>query len=367
MNRTGPQTVTRAMNTLASWCQNSGIKVLVRNADALVVGDAGGTERRVTLAFDGGEMGTYTVDLKRLTSRKLSVSLAAFSELQVALGFQPSCPVNRGPVLDRKLSNGEDFDLATFRHTEFRRVPNPAPEKLASYQWLINQASKEFFSRQQWRCQDHGLEIDDLKSLAAVWTTNFIGLYERSNLSQTENDKLLHTYLIQRFNEYRTLLIKKERNELAKVDDAYIALYGHPPVGRMVPRGGTGTGISQRDNVCSRLPAPEVEEEEGVGEDLDDDAKRALAEGVANRSAGIGQELSDLLAALGHDKMVEVLTDAMENDRIHPDARREAEKRLERHKEECAHCTPAGSPEVADPVAGGDLLGSEEGAVSCVE
>jgi hypothetical protein len=345
MNRTSPQTISRAMNTLASWCQNSGIKVLERNAEHLVVGDAEGTERRVTLAVDGGEPGPYTVDIKRLTSRKLSVGLAAFSELQVALGFQPQSPVSRGPVMDRKLSNGEDFELAAFRHTEFRRVPNPAPEKLASYQWLINQASKEFFSRQQWRCQNHMLEIDDLKSYATVWTTNFIGLYERANLTQTENDKLLHVYLIQRFNEFRTILMKKERSVLADLDSAHIALHGRPydqrdlrGIGhgrRSDPSGGVGGGVGA---VGSWDTAPEVEEEADFGEDLYDDAKRALAEGAAQRAAGSAQELSERLAAMGHDQMVETLTAVIENGHIHPDARREAEKRLERHREECPAC-----------------------------
>jgi len=340
--RTSPQVISRAMNILATWCQSSGIKVLERNGTSLVVTDADGMERCVTLSIDG-ETGTYSVDVKRLTHRKLSTALAAFADLQVALGFKPSSPVNRGPVLDRKLSNGEDSDLAAFRHTEFRRVPNPSDEKLGSYQWLINQASKEFFSRDQWRCQNHMLDIDDLKSHAAVWTCNFIGLYERADLTQTENDKLLHAYLIQRFNEFRTILINKGRNELVKTDDAYIALYGHAPAGRMVPRGDSDAGRA-RDGIYDRLPAPEIEIEEDIGEGLDDDAKRALAEGVAQRAAGIGQELSDLLSALGHDKMIETLTAAMENDRIHPDARREAEKRLERHKEEgCAHC-PAQAP-----------------------
>jgi len=357
MNRTSSQTVTRALNTLASWCQNSGIKVLERNAADLVVGDAGGTERRVTLTFDGGETGAYTVDIKRLNSRKLSVGLAAFSELQVALGFQPSSPVSRGPVLDRKLSNGEDFELAAFRHTEFRRVPNPAPEKLASYQWLINQASKEFFSRQQWRCQNHMLDIDDLKSYAAVWTTNFIGLYERTNLTQTENDKLLHTYLIQRFNEFRSILMKKERSVLADIDGAHIALHGRPYDYRDLGgynhgTGGLAGGSGGAGSFGSWDKAPETEKEEDLGMELDDDAKRVIAEGFAQRVAGISQELTELLAAMGHDKMVEILTAVTENDRIHADARREAEKRLERHAEECATCAP--------PVSTEESVGREE-------
>ncbi len=337
ITRTSPQIISRAMNLLATWCQSSGIKVLERHVTTLVVTDATGMERRVALAVDG-ETGPCVVDVKRLTHRKLSTALAAFAELQVALGFEASSPVNRGPVLDRKLSNGEDSDLAALRHTEFRRVPNPSDEKLASYQWLINQASKEFLSRDQWRCQNHMLDIDDLKSHAAVWTCNFIGLYERQDLTQTENDKLLHSYLIQRFNEFRTILINRGRNELVKPDDASIALYGYSRE-RKDYGPGHKDGSKERLSPINWIAAPEVEKEESYGEDLDDDAKRSIAEAVAQRAAGIGQELSDRLSDMGHDKMVETLTNVVGNDRIHPDARREAEKRLERHKEGgCIHC-----------------------------
>jgi len=366
ITRMSPQIISRAMNILASWCQSSGVKVLERNGVSMVVTDAEGMERRVTLAVEG-ETGPYAVDVKRLTHRNLSTALAAFAELQVALGFEASSPVNRGPVLDRKLSNGEDSDLAAFRHTEFRRVPNPSDEKLASYQWLITQASKEFFSRDQWRCQDHMLDIDDLKSHAAIWTCNFIGLYERADLTQTANDKLLHTYLIQRFNEFRTILINKGRNELPKPDDASIALYGYTRERSDFRHHHDNEGRYQTDPT-HWITAPEREKEESCGEDLDEDAKRAIAEGVAHRAAGIGQELSDLLSAMGHDKMVETLTAVVENDRIHPDARREAEKRLERHREEgCSQCPAPESPEVADPVAGGNSLGGEESVVGCVD
>ncbi len=341
--RTSPSTIAKALNTLATWCQASGIKVLERNVTELAVEDAAGTEQRVTMATDG-ETGPYTVDIKRLTHRKLSIGLAAFAELQVALGFEAKSPINRGPILDRKLSNGEDSDLAAFRHTEFRRVPNPSDEKLGSYQWLINQASKEFFTSFQWLCQDHMLDIDDLKTHASIWTCNFIGLYERSELTQTENDKLLHSYLNQRFNEFRIILNNKARNELPSIDAAHIALHGrpyehrdlgsHPHRGKEVMKGGGAVGCQGAWDV-----APEREEEGDFGEDLDDDTKRAIAENAAVRAAVSAQELLERLAELGHDKMVEVLTEKMESNRIHPDAQRLAEKMLESHKEGCTSCS----------------------------
>lgn len=341
-------TTNRAMKQLTTWCQSVGIDVQNRNGTDLEVLDSSGQKRNVAIVMsERTPKNALFISAVDLTSRTIKDSFDAFKILQQELGFEPKLPVDRGPLPARKLANNEDLDLAAFRHTEFRRSPDPAPDKFKAYDAVMNRACRRFYRQNKIRCDDHMLTVeDDLKSYAMVWMTNFCGLYELADKSQSENEGLLFTYLMQRFNsDFREGLQCKERSEFAKLDDAYI--------------GTRGQTYDYSNKASWYGDDPRIVQGEEASDEEVEYVDQSTTEGrveVRIRAAVFGAELDERLSALGHDRMVELLTQAADNDRIHPDARAEAQKRLDAHVASCDACkvvetTPAPEAVQAAPVA----------------
>lgn len=123
-------------------------------------------------------------------------------------------PSLRGPQPNMKLHYSDNFELVAMRHRDFRRSPNPTPEKLRSFKPVAEKVAQRFLSLNRDLCLLHGYDHGDLMTYALVWTTNFLGLYARDGHSRhsDENAKLLCVHLKQRFAELRTLMFKKGRN-----------------------------------------------------------------------------------------------------------------------------------------------------------
>jgi len=271
---------------------------------------------------------SIVVEGSDLTGGKVSKALETFTHLQEQLGYEPKAPVDRGPLPTKKLANGSDFELVALRHGEMRRCPNPPKGKLESYKPTIERAIWRFMRSNSTLCADNLLAIEDLRTYAQVWTVNYCALYEldRGQDDQAENAKLLFTHLAQRFSNFRQLLIDKSRNVHPMLDTAFIGLHGRP------------YDYSNFSSWESTDAAVEAEDEANK-------PKRRRR----NKSA---VKLDDALGALGHDQMVTVLAVAAKNDRIHPDARAEAMRRLDAHKAECKECTEVDfKDENADPEA----------------
>lgn len=284
-----------------------------------------------------------------LTSRDLKKSLSAFSALQLALGYEPRTPVDRGPIPKHKANAADDFDAVAMRHSEFRRVPNPPAAKLKSYQDVIGKTSWKFHRWNQQVCQDHGLDIDDLKSYASVWTCNYIGMYEIPSNPEGENKRYLSNYLQQRFQEFRRQLVARGRNTLPSLDEAFIAQHGRP------------YEYTQKSDWLA-------EDSEGwdfAADEEDGGRLNARQEGVRGRRARHASELHERLAELPHDEMVQALSMAIESDRIHNDARRAASKHLQAHAKRCTVCFDKELPRVAgdDSAPGNVPIEDEAGNV----
>lgn len=249
----------------------------------------------------------------------------------------------RGPAPTAKARCRDEFDLVAFRHMEFRKVDNPDPERLKYYESTITSTSAAFYRKCKNLCADSMIEVEDLKSYARIWTCNYIGLYQLPDDSDSQNIKLLRAYLSQRFNELRKLLWKKGRNIFVHYDEAHIAMCGTPysPENRIcdyAPPDELGIG----DNYYRTLPSedPEVVDKEYVVK------KRGYtSNSVEKRKALASKTLQENLDKLGHDRMVEILTEAGENLRIHPDAKKHAIEKLRVHTEECEKCKLAAPKE----------------------
>jgi hypothetical protein len=217
---------------------------------------------------------------------------------------------------------------------------------------VIDKAVWQFFRKNQQVCQDHLYGPDDLRTYAQVWTVSYISLYEVAGAPQGDRERFLFQFLRQKFMEFRKLLDKKGRNILPMLDDAHIATHGRP---------------YDYANAESWYSAGDPEA--GLVEEIEDLDSIEVGEAVRSRSAQAGAprvSLDEHLRDMPHNKMVEVLSAAVENDRIHLDARREASRRLKAHAMRCDNCSKREDlPNIAgDDSVPGDLpIEDERGTV----
>jgi hypothetical protein len=326
----------RIVTQLKTWCEATGIPAVIDQG--LHVRNIQGEPLKIDLVGPGEptglrDQGHVAIDGANFTSRDLQKGLDAFGRLQVLLGYEPRNPVNRGPIPTRKAYYGNNFELVAMRHTDLRRVPNPPPGKLESYRVVVDKAVWKFFRTNQVRCQDNLLTVDDLRTYAQVWTTEYIGMYEVSTASRQDNERFLFHFLSQRFSEFRVLLDKKNRNVLPMLDEAFIATHGRPYEYTTKADWFTADGYEE--------PHHEVASE---WETEDDEQALSADETVKAAEADVTIPLDQQLEALGHGKMVDALRGVVENDRIHIDARREASKRLQAHAMRCIECSKVEFP-----------------------
>ena len=261
-----------------------------------------------------------------LTGRSLQKSLDAFAAIQASLGYEPKLPVDRGPPPKRKAHYSRDFELVAMRHSEFRRAPNPPAWKLKAYRPVAEKAAKKFHRKNQMLCQDHLLEVGDLTTYAQLWTVNYIAMYEIDGVHSGENGRFLAQYLGQRFSEFQRHLKKKSRNMLPMLDDAYIAAHGRP----YEYTNKNEWFAAENDGPASAWVTAEDPDDEDGPEETAEDRERTRRGAVTYLEAK--------LASMPHDEMVALLVGAVESDRIHVDARKEASRRLRAHAVSCSGC-----------------------------
>jgi hypothetical protein len=320
----------RITTQLKSWLTAVGIGYQDSTA-GLVVTSKTGEAVPVAVVVEGAAVtpGVISVLAKDLSSRNLNTSLEAFRGLQEALGYTPpKVPVNRGPIPKHKAHFSDDFELVAMRHNDFRRSPNPTNAELKSFQTVVDKATWWFWKKNGTICGDHGMELEDLKSYAMMWTCNYLGLYRDDAAPRAENEKNLCQYLKQRFVEFRAHLDRKGRNVLPMLDDAYIAMHGRPY--EYTNKNEWYTSDPDADNDWE-IP---TEGDEPTGVQRDRTKKEAAA------------MLTEKLAGMPHDEMVGTLSAAVENDRIHVDARRAASKKLQGHAKKCSICATVEFPRV---------------------
>jgi len=275
-----------------------------------------------------------TVMAKELASTKHQVALAAFHTITEAAGFGKPIPVDRGAEPEKRLSYDDNFELVSMRHREFRRVPNPDAQDLVQYKKVMEQACYRFINLNQDLCRRNCLLVEDLMTYAQVWTCNYLGLYKVAVETVNDNVRKLRAHLKQRFAEFAYMVKKKERNCFPSPDTVQIALLGQT-VDENHRLEGFSTDPTLEDNVDPDYSERHVEL------DLSDEESRRQSAAAS---------LSKHLRILPHEKMVEVLNEAITNTSLCHDARGEAAKQLRMHQKTCVACGGQSTPpQVPDP------------------
>ena len=236
--------------------------------------------------------------------------------------------MDRGPIPSHKASFSDDFELVTMRHMDFRRSPNPSAKELRSFQLVIDKAVWWFYKKNVSTCADMGLEIEDLKSYGMQWTCNYLGLY-RSELGRAEDEKNLCQFLKQRFIEFGSSWTARPATS--------------SPCSLSPTSPSTGAPTSTPTRASGSHTDPEADDAWEIPGAPGRRGQRPSPSGSAPRRARVSL-LNARLAELPHADLVSTLRDAVDNDRIHLDARRAASKKLQAHARKCVECSKEDFP-----------------------
>jgi len=319
----------RALCQAMSWLKAVGIKYSPGPQDGgdLVLATKAGGEIQVKLAMTKDEprpaRECLVVLAKELASPQAPVALRAFHAITEAAGYGSPLPVDRGVEPDYKLHYNDNFELVSFRHKDFRRVPNPDPAELAQYKRVLEQSCYRFVNMNQEMCRRNCLLVEDLMTYAQVWTCNYLGLHKVAVETVNDNVRKLRCFLKQRFAEFAHMIQKKERNCFPAPDTVQIAILGKP--------------IDENHRLEGWSVDPMSDEAIAHRRKLMED--KELVNDEALRRAAAQEYLSSHFGAMPHEKMVEVLKAAMNNTSFCHDARIEARKQLTFHQKHCVVCS----------------------------
>jgi hypothetical protein len=312
-----------------SWLQAVGIEATrdtVPGCDLAVV-KADGTllPVKVAVSFDEAapEQDHAFVITSELTSRSLAVAFSAFHVITEAAGHGRPTPIDRGQAPTEKISYENDFELVALRHQELRRVANPSTEDLKAALPVIEKAISRFAFINRTICIRHGIEREDLRSYCLAWTSNYLGLYAVLDELNADNQRKLYAHLTQRLLNFLELLLKKDRSCLVDRETAALGLFG-----RHAPAQGRARHFADYADGFDLESAEEVEEEDaGFLETEEEVQERAEVDADIRRKAA-KKTLAASLSSLSPERLVEVLTEAANNQHLCHEARVEARKQL---------------------------------------
>jgi len=361
-----------ALLRVNTWLRAVGVPVSDRKEDGidLTVICSDGSPLFLVVTNDCAALGAtvphLVVKASDITSRHTAIAMTAFHAITSTAGYGEPMPVDRGPAPEHKLGYEDNFEMVAMRHREFRRVPNPPPEELASYDSIINKAVARFLRVNQIICARHGLEASDLKTYAQVWACNYIGLYKVAAPTNHDNERKLYAHLSQRFGNFIEVFLRKEANCVVDSDTACTALYGRPAARIRTRRSGAidptllePLGLSEE----GLQEEPEVEAgDEPLGDalvwempDYTQLAEEEQVHDLKKRRVTAKKALAEALAAMDHETLIRVLTEASENRFICYDAQAEARRQLRLHAITCQSCSSA-EVEVQDQLPGEEPL-----------
>lgn len=356
----------KAVLQVSNWLKAAGIKPgpsSIEGCDLAVkrLGERGELHIKIAAGADDPRPAAdhLFVLASELTHRSKAVALTAFHGITQAAGYGKPETLSRGPDPIKKLSFEDNFELVAMRHKEFRKVPNPSAEELKQYEKVVNKAVSRFLYINTKICKRHGIDFDDLRTYAQIWTCNFLGLYKVAKPTNNDNERKLYAHLCQRFGNFVEVLLKKERSCIPDSQTASVAIFGRPYEGGRI---GTGRRVWHQEHEADMHEALEAELDAEVNVDLEglegltydgmdqelaaltDDAAEEAEERQVNdlkRRKEAQATLKAEFSKLTHERLLFLLEEAANNGALCPDARSEARKQLRLHRESCASCLKA--------------------------
>jgi hypothetical protein len=286
-----------------------------------------------------------------ITSQHRGTADAAFGAITDAAGYGSLSAINRGaeaPIPPGRKTNrpyGDDPDRVIFRERVFRLVANPTHQVYKQMDGVIMTCCRFFFQKNENLCLQLAFDLLDLKTYAQVWTANFWSTDRVLNPKKDENERLLYTYLRQRFAEmYTQMRDARSRNTVADKQSILIGL------GIEHILDSDGFSDRQRDGSYEmkavRYDEPVIDEEAEANMEAWQKSHTILDTSTEKkRRTSAATLLAKNLAALPHETLLRTLTDAAESRFLCPDTRKEAQRQLDLHVKKCSACTALARPD----------------------
>ncbi len=278
----------RALTVLVSWLEAAKVPFTITGAQALTVSGKSG-EFPVEIVSGRPTIATQ-ICAKDLVA-PLDKALEIFWVVTEKAGFGRPKVVDRGPAPDR-VKHKDDPELVAMRHREFRQVPNLPDHvyKDPNYQKIITWYCLRFFRGNQQLCQHVGYEVDDIKTYAWLYLTNFYGRWRHvdkgTGKGEYGNGKMFCSYLQQRlYSDLKPLLVRKSKNIVVDTETAelgtnieYVAQYAQGEDGASMVAVGR----------------PQEQDPEQMLEEMEHDAMISLLElAVERQVSGAQKRLTD--------------------------------------------------------------------------
>jgi hypothetical protein len=339
---------TTAYNLVRSWLRANKIPFTKSDTEGChltVQGRLGDIDVRLLATATSTEPLDNCIDVlaSDITHKRLDVAFAAYGAITNAAGYGTLKPVDRGPQPEQKLCYTDEDFLVCVRHTALRRSPDAPIEKFAKYDKVMHKACWNFYNLNIDACRRWGMSVEDLRTNAMVMLNIFCAQIENEDRDDAHNEKTLYVWLRQRFAETFKIQIQKGRSNTPDADTVAISLLQQPYRGWMdFEKDGTPSPIIEEGAMSTYSGSLshfyDRQDNESDDEDYKKRNRKLDTSNPTARKRSASKLLNESLEAMGHDKMVETLGFAHQNILIHPDASREAGKRLKEHVLGCGTC-----------------------------
>lgn len=352
----------RAVRVVFSWMRSWNIDV--RFPEALDEGDLVVDGKRVVFRDDrqAGEF-DFALSPSAVIGPDMRATLSELHRLTQHLGR--GAPAGFRDVTGMTRASPDDYLGVSMRLTPFGRTPNIPEEDLRK--WLPT--LKREADRAARRCgailANMSLDKDDLKNIGLVYLMNFLSRHAPVG-DEKATGKQLTMSLLQEYGRWADVTIRHLKNVSARVAAGLPldAIVGAPhPLARVegadyeASAGDTpdksnivGTYVMDMEDAIDASRTAQPEDDEPVFASNEEwekyERRQAMREGryLAKRRRNAKAALDLALSEMPHDRMVFVLSEVVDSHFQNPEAREEAARRLEEHRETCSRCATSTAP-----------------------
>lgn len=355
----------RAVCVVFSWMRAWNIDA--RLPEAPNEGDLVVCGRQVVLREDR-QPGGHDIALapSAILGSDLKATLAELHRLTERLGY--GAPSGFRNVSGTTRANPDDYLGVSMRLTPFGRTPNIPEEDLKKWMPTLKRESDRAARRCGAILANMSLDKEDLKNIGLVYLMNFLSRHAPLG-DEKATGKQLTMSLLQEYGRWADVTIRHLKNVSAHVAaglplDAIVGA-PHPlahvegadhesTTGRDSERFGelnlVGTYVMDMEGAIDAArgaPAEDAEPTFASSEEWEKyERRQAMREGryLAKRRRNAKAALDLALSEMPHDRMVFVLSEVVDSHFQNPEAREEAARRLEEHRETCPQCATSTAP-----------------------
>lgn len=268
-----------------------------------------------------------TVLVESVLSLDRDANLAAFWTITEALGWGKPVPVERGKAPEGKI---RDVNLLVMRHCEWRQAPD-LPEHIIK---SVYDPTIRYFARVMLRSgardvlERCGEDFESLVALGRIIAHNFHHKYRNVRASKEVNANYFAAHLKQRYANAVSQWRKHQQNVLP--DEQTLAVTFGDEDASVQPH--------EQDEDHSRLVEMTAKEQRSLSPRLKKIRLKLVEERDERDAIRAAQpSLKDRLESMDHEERIAVLTTAADQDSrfIDPEAKRLAQKLLERERAQC--------------------------------